>query len=148
VGSASRWAGSRIPTATSTRSSAASRDHATANVKYLLLCCIEEARWETLPESQRAEIVRGDDQLMGQVARSGRHLAGARLRGSATATTVRRRNGRLVIADGPFAATDEQVGGCHLVECENLDEAIAIAARLPSLRAGGSIEVRPVLEEP
>jgi hypothetical protein len=53
-----------------------------------------------------------------------------------------------VITDGPFAETREQLGGYHLVECENLDEAIALAARLPSLRAGGSIEVRPVLPRP
>jgi hypothetical protein len=117
-------------------------------VEYLLLCCIDEERWESLPESQRAEIMQEYDRVIGDVARSGRHLGSARLRPSSTATTVRQRHGRPVITDGPFAETREQLGGYHLVECENLDEAIALAARIPSLRAGGSIEVRPVLPRP
>ena len=116
-------------------------------MKYLLLCCIDEERWASLPESQRTEIMQEYDRVLGDVARSGRHLGSARLRQSSTATTVRQRNGRPVITDGPFAETREQLGGYHLVECENLDEAIALAARIPSLRAGGSIEVRPVLSQ-
>jgi hypothetical protein len=54
------------------------------------------------------------------------------------------KNGKLVFTDGPFAETKEQLGGYHLVECHDLDEAMAIAARIPILSAGGAIEVRPV----
>ena len=54
------------------------------------------------------------------------------------------RHGKLVCTDGPFAKTKEQLGGYHLVECHDLDEAMAIAARIPTLHAGGAIEVRPV----
>jgi hypothetical protein len=61
------------------------------------------------------------------------------------ATTVRARNGKLITTDGPFAETREQLGGYRVVECQDLDEAIAIARRIPTLRAGGSIEVRPVV---
>jgi len=70
----------------------------------------------------------------------------ARTRGS-TATTVRMRNGKAVMTDEPFAETKEQMGGYHIVEAENLDEAISIAARHPAVRAGRhAIEVRPVRE--
>ncbi len=61
-----------------------------------------------------------------------------------TTVTVRLKNGTPAITDGPFAETKEPIGGFHLVECRNLDEAIAIALRIPTLPAGGSIEVRPV----
>jgi hypothetical protein len=57
---------------------------------------------------------------------------------------VREKNGKRVHTDGPFAETKEQLGGYHLVECQNLDEAIAIAGRIPTLPAGGAVEVRPV----
>ena len=79
-----------------------------------------------------------------EIERSGHHRFGAKLGSSSTATTVRERNGKPVITDGPFAETKEQLGGYHLVECANLDEAIAIARRIPTLAAGGSIEVRPL----
>jgi hypothetical protein len=76
--------------------------------------------------------------------KSGHYVGGARLGASSTATTVRSRNGRPIITDGPFAETKEQLGGYHLVDCRDLDEAIAIAMRIPTLRVGGSVEVRPL----
>jgi hypothetical protein len=76
--------------------------------------------------------------------RSGHYVAGAKLRSSAAATTVRAKNGKPVIMDGPFAETREQLGGYHLIEAKDLDEAMAIASRIPTLRVGGTIEVRPV----
>jgi hypothetical protein len=69
----------------------------------------------------------------------------ARLRPSDTATTVRVREGEVVVGDGPFAETKEQIGGFYLIECGDLDEAIEIAAKIPSARRG-AIEVRPVWE--
>jgi hypothetical protein len=74
---------------------------------------------------------------------SGQFKAGDALQSSSTATTVRVRNGKQLVTDGPFAETREQLGGYYLVEAKDLDEARALAARIPSARHG-SIEVRPV----
>jgi hypothetical protein len=74
---------------------------------------------------------------------AGNFKAGDRLRPVATASTVRVRDGKVVVTDGPFAETREQLGGYYLVEAKNLDEALALAARLPTARHG-SIEVRPI----
>ncbi|MBV9880173.1 MAG: YciI family protein, partial [Gemmatirosa sp.] len=74
----------------------------------------------------------------------GNFKAGDALQPSSTATTVRVRNGKTLTTDGPFAETREQLGGFYMVDAANLDEAIAIAARIPSARIG-SIEVRPVM---
>jgi hypothetical protein len=70
---------------------------------------------------------------------------GLRLRPTVTATTVRVRNGDVVIADGPFAETKEQIGGLYVVDCQDLDEAIEVASQIPGAQ-WGSIEVRPVWE--
>ena len=75
---------------------------------------------------------------------TGHYRGGARLESTSTATTVRERKGRPIITDGPFAETKEQLGGYHLVACKDLDEAIAIALRIPTLRVGGAVEVRPL----
>ena len=83
-------------------------------------------------------------ELLQSLDRTGCHLASAKLQPVATASTVRGRNGKPVVTDGPFAETKEQLGGYHLVECADLDEAIAIAKRIPTLAHGGSVEVRPV----
>lgn len=114
-------------------------------MQYLLMSCFDEERWAAIPESQRDEIMQEYAKLVQATLKSGHYQAGAQLRQSSTATTVREKNGKAVITDGPVAETREQLGGYHLVECKDLDEAIAIAARIPTLRAGGSIEVRPVL---
>ncbi|NUT96061.1 MAG: transcription initiation protein [Saccharothrix sp.] len=70
----------------------------------------------------------------------------ARLRPSADTTTVRVRDGELLISDGPFPETKEQIGGFHLIECENLDDAIELARKHPAARSG-AIEVRPIWEQ-
>jgi hypothetical protein len=72
-------------------------------------------------------------------------VTGSQLQPIATATTVRVRDGKELVTDGPFAETHEQLGGYFLIEARNLDEATAIAARIPSSRTG-SIEVRPLVE--
>jgi hypothetical protein len=111
----------------------------------LLLCCFDETQWEKLPESQRSEIMDEYGKLIQELKNSGRLLAGAKLDQSASAVTVREKNGEPVLTDGPFAETREQLGGYHLIECQDLDEAVAIARRIPTLPAGGTIEVRPLL---
>jgi hypothetical protein len=113
-------------------------------VKYLLLCCFDEKRWEAIPESRRDAIMREYGELMESLDQSGHHLAGAKLQPTSAASTLRVRNGKLVVTDGPYAETKEQVGGYHLIECNGLDEAVAIAQRIPTLPFGGTIEVRPL----
>jgi hypothetical protein len=114
-------------------------------MQYLLMCCADEAQWANLPDLQRARIMDAYGKLIHELKTSGRLLAGAQLDRSATAVTVREKNGKPVITDGPFAETKEQLGGYHLIECKDRDEAVAIALRIPALAAGGSIEVRPLL---
>jgi hypothetical protein len=113
-------------------------------MQYLLMCCFEEKRWESLPESERAGIMKEYGELIQNVSKSGRYLAGAKLKSTASATTVRERDGKPVITDGPFAETKEQLGGYHVIEAKDLDEALSIARRIPTLRAGGTVEVRPL----
>jgi hypothetical protein len=111
----------------------------------LLMCCIDEALWAQLPEAERGRIMGEYGQFIHELKTSGRLLAGAQLDRSASAVTVRKRDGKAAITDGPFAETKEQLGGYHLIECKDRDEAIAIALRIPTLAVGGTIEVRPLL---
>jgi len=113
-------------------------------MRYALLVCNDESA-DVTPAEQAARFASytafADTMLERGVLRD----AGVRLRPTITATTVRVRRGDVVIADGPFAETKEQIGGFYLVECEDLDEAIEIASQIPGARFG-SIEVRPVWE--
>lgn len=106
-------------------------------MKYLCLVYLEEQR---LGELRDEDCVDFDTEI-----RADKHcLASEALESVQTATTVRMRDGKVSITDGPFAETKEQLGGYHLIECQNLDEALAIARRIPTLEAGGAIEVRPL----
>ena len=111
-------------------------------MRYLLLCCFDEKRWDALPEPQRDAIMRDYGALLESLHKSGHHLTTGKLQSASNAATVRSRNGKPVISDGPFAETKEQLGGYHLVECSDLDEAISIAKRIPTLPYGGAVEVR------
>jgi hypothetical protein len=109
---------------------------------YLLMCCFEEKRWDALTPERRDDIMQAYRDLVDGWIAAGRYVTGGKLEASATATTVRRRDGRPAITDGPFAETKEQLGGYHVVECRDLDAALAMAAQIPTLDAGGTIEVR------
>jgi len=111
-------------------------------MQYLMMCCIDESLWTGLPQSERDGVMQDYGAWIQGIAKDRKHLATAKLRPSSTATTIRVRNGKPVMTDGPFAETKEQLGGYHLVECTDLDEAISIAQRIPTLRVGGTIEVR------
>lgn len=113
-------------------------------MQYLLICYFEEEKWQQIPEGQRDKILQDYGELIQEVAKKGNLRSGAMLRQSSSATTVRMTDGKSVITDGPFAETKEQLGGYHLLECKDLDEALAIAKRIPTIRFGGTIEVRPV----
>lgn len=109
-------------------------------MKYLCLVYSEENTLHTLPDSPKdAECLA----YANAVHASGRMLAAEALEPVHTATTVRMRGGKVGITDGPFAETREQLAGFYLVEADNLDQAIEIAAGIPAARVG-SVEVRPV----
>ncbi|HUE38461.1 MAG TPA: YciI family protein [Candidatus Binatia bacterium] len=115
-------------------------------MQYMLLIYDDEkATWKA-NEQQRGAMFQQYGQFTEGIRKSGAFVAGAPLQASNTATTVRGKNGKAVTTDGPFAETKEQLGGYYLVEAKNLDEALAIAGRIPSVGAGGAVEVRPIME--
>jgi hypothetical protein len=107
-------------------------------MKYLCLVYLDEKRLDEVPDR---ECKANGDALQA----SGHYIAAEALQGVHTATTVRVRNGRMSITDGPFAETKEQLAGFYLVDAKDLNEAIQLAAKIPPARIG-SIEVRPVRE--
>jgi hypothetical protein len=115
-------------------------------MQFLLMCCFDEARWAKVPDAERGRIMSEYGKLIQELQASGRLLAGAKLNQCGSAVTVRKNNGNPFITDGPFAETKEQLGGYHLIECKDREEAVSIALRIPTLPAGGSVEVRPVLQ--
>jgi hypothetical protein len=114
-------------------------------MKYMLLIYHEEQAWGGLSEQERQEMYAEYGQFTQEIMASGHYVAGSELHPVSTATSVRVRDGQQLATDGPFAETKEQLGGYYLIEANDLDEAIGIAARIPSARAG-TIEVRPVSE--
>jgi hypothetical protein len=115
-------------------------------MQYMFMCCFDENAWHKLPEGQKDKIMRDYGNWVETLVSRGRLHGGARLQPTSSAKTVRVKNGTAVFNDGPFAETKEQLGGFHLVECVDLDEAMQIAARIPTLPAGGVVEVRRVDE--
>jgi hypothetical protein len=113
----------------------------------MLLICDDERGWSKLSETEQREIYAEYGRFTQQVNASGHYVAAAQLQPASTATTVRVRDGKRLVTDGPFAETREQLGGYYLIDAADFDEAIAIAARIPSARSG-VIEVRPVVEVP
>jgi hypothetical protein len=113
-------------------------------VKYMLLIYADEQAW-TEPERQACYGESTD--LAHDLKTSGHYISASPLQPVATATSVRVRGGKRSVTDGPFAETREQLGGFFLIEAENLDEAIAVAGRVPGARKG-TVEIRPVVELP
>ena len=113
-------------------------------MKYMLLIYADEQVWSA-PERQ--ECYQESTQLAHTLMSSGHFLTTSPLQSVSTATTVRVREGRRLVTDGPFAETREQLGGFFMIEAKNLDEAIDIAGRIPGARKG-SVEIRPVVEIP
>jgi hypothetical protein len=113
-------------------------------MQYLLLIYGEETRWSKMPSSERDKTLGEFGAFTQSIAKSGHLRGGNELDVTAKATTVRVRDGKRQVTDGPFAETKEQLGGYYLVEAKDVEEAIGIAARIPSAR-WGSIEVRPII---
>jgi hypothetical protein len=116
-------------------------------MEYLLLIYSNETDDAKLTKADVAAIHQEYGRFTQSIQQSEHHRAGQELRPTATATTVRMRDGKRVVTDGPFAETREQLGGFYLVEAKDLDEALSIAERIPSAR-WGSIEVRPLVPRP
>ena len=113
-------------------------------MKYMLLIYLGE---QSLSEAERQDCYVESTQLAHQLHSNGQYLAANPLHPTSMATSVRVRDGKRLVTDGPFAETREQLGGYFLIDAKNLDEAIAIAAKIPMARKG-TVEVRPVIEMP
>jgi hypothetical protein len=114
-------------------------------MKYLCLIYDDEQVWEQMAPAESEALMGEYFAFTDGIRASGQYIAGEALQPVATATTVRIRDGRLSTTDGPFAETKEQLGGFYLIEARDLNEAIQVAAKIPSVRVG-SIEVRPVVD--
>jgi hypothetical protein len=114
-------------------------------MKYLLLVCNDDKKLEAMPKDDFDAFVNEHLDCDDALRKSGHFLASDALQPVTAATTVRVRGGRVSLTDGPFAETKEQVGGFYLIEARDLNDAIHVAARIPSARTG-CIEVRPILE--
>ena len=113
-------------------------------MKYILLIYHDEQAFSRTTEDERRKTYAEYRQLIEELKSSGKYLFGDQLQPTATAQSVRVRDGKQLITDGPFAETREQVGGFFMIEASDADEANRIAARIPSARTG-TIEVRPVV---
>lgn len=117
-------------------------------MRYMLLVYLEEKKWEALTDAQKQAEMDKCAPHAERMQKAGKMLDGAPLHSTSTATTLRNRNGKRLVTDGPFAETREQLGGYTLIDAENLDEAIEIAAGFLSDSDLATIEVRPVVELP
>ena len=112
---------------------------------YLLMIYENEKRWADVSKEQGAKMMGDYKAFTDSIKTSGNFVAGEALRPTSSATTVRVKDGKRLTTDGPFAETKEQLGGIYLVKAKNLDEAIAMASRIPAAQHG-SVEVRPVAD--
>ena len=116
-------------------------------MKYMLLICRDEQTWGKLSTVERQQVYSDTLKLSEELTERGQYLGGFPLHPSSSATSVRVRDGKRLVTDGPFAETREQMGGYMLIDVADLDEAIAVAARVPLARTS-TVEIRPVREGP
>jgi hypothetical protein len=114
-------------------------------MKYLCLIYDEEKKLEAMSQDEGNAFMGEYFAFTDGIRKSGHYVAGEALQPVGTATTIRIRNGRMSTTDGPFAETREQLGGFYLIEARDLNDAIQVAAKIPSARLG-SVEVRPVVD--
>ena len=114
-------------------------------MRYALLIYASEQEWANQSEEESQTQFQDYMAFTKDIVDRGIMKSGEALQPTATATTVRVRNGETLSTDGPFAETKEQLGGFYVIEAKDLDEAIEVAARIPDVR-GGSIEIRPIME--
>jgi hypothetical protein len=114
-------------------------------MEYLLMIYDQESNWAAMSEAEKGKMMQGYHTFTEGIRQGGQYKGGNPLQPVSTATTVRVRDGKTMTTDGPFAETREHLGGYYLIDAKDLDEAIAIAARIPSAQMG-SIEVRPIMK--
>jgi hypothetical protein len=114
-------------------------------MQYLQLIYGDEANWANMSEETSGAMLAEYGKFSADVAASGNLLGGEALQPVHTATTVRVREGKTLMSDGPFAETREQLGGYYLIEAKDIDEAAKIAARIPDARLG-CVEIRPIMK--
>ncbi len=114
-------------------------------MKYLCLIYDDEKKWETMSKAEADAYMGEYFAFTNGIKASGHYIGGNALQPVQTATTVRSRTGKLSTTDGPFAETKEQLGGYYLIEARDLNDALQVAQKIPSVRTG-SIEVRPIQE--
>jgi len=114
-------------------------------MQYLLLIYHKENEWESLTEDDRQRLYGEYRKVREDLIKKGNWIGGNQLQSVSTASTVRLKDKKTLITDGPFAETKEQLAGYFLVEANDLDEALKIAGRIPSVALGASVEVRPVV---
>jgi hypothetical protein len=116
-------------------------------MKYALLIHDDEQKWGSLsPEQQGAFMEEYEKFATGLVERD-QMRGGEQLQPTSNATTIRQKDGKVLTTDGPYAESKEQLGGFFLVECANLDQAIEVASAIPSVKFGGVVEIRPVVDQ-
>jgi hypothetical protein len=113
-------------------------------MKYMLMVYMNE---QAMNDAERQQCYAKSTELTHELHAKGQYVAAAPLHPVATATSVRIREGKPLVTDGPFAETREQLGGFYIINAENLDEAIAVAKRIPPA-SKGTIEIRPVMDMP
>jgi hypothetical protein len=114
-------------------------------MKFMLLCYDDEAAWARAGNAALNAAMQEAVQLTHELHAKGQYILSAPLQPVATATSVRIRDGKRLITDGPFAETREVLGGFHIIDVKDRDEALAVAARHPGARLG-AVEVRPLVE--
>src|ERR1700724_110527 len=119
-------------------------------MRYMFLVYSRERDFAGASPHDREKVKAGHGAVMDESRRKGLFIAGEPLQPTATATTIRKEDGRPVVLDGPFAETKEQLAGDYIIDCANLDEAIAWAPKIPTACGGGKgcIEIRPIDDIP
>ncbi len=117
-------------------------------MRYICLGYMDEKMWEKMSESERNTFVRESTAYDNLLRENGHFVGGEALQSTQNATTLRWKKGKVSITDGPFAETKEQLGGIMILEARDLNHAIQLMSQHPSLRMGGSWEIRPAANLP
>jgi hypothetical protein len=116
-------------------------------MRFLCTIYTDESSWGTMTPEDGAAQMKAYNEFTEAIRKAGVLVSGDGLQPTATATTIRERDGERVLTDGPFAETKEQLGGFYLLECASKDEAVDWASKIPAVQSG-SVEVRPVMDYP
>ena len=116
-------------------------------MKYLCLGYHDEQAWAAMPRQERDALLEETFAYQELLREGGHYLRGDALQSAQNAATLRFKSGEVLLTDGPFAETKEQLGGLMMLEASDLNQAIALMSKLPCMRIGGSVEIRPVNRE-